>query len=89
MSLRVSNPARLADCARGCSFIGVIRSSPKETIDTSDQEQRIRMADLQGVRKSTRTLLRIAPLKTQAEAKLFAVFGMLSCKEVTRIRYED
>ena len=44
------------------------------------------------VRKSTRTLLRIAPLKTQAEAKLlklFAVFGMLLCKEVTRITYED
>ncbi len=41
------------------------------------------------VRKSTRTLLKIAPLKTQAEAKLFAVFGMLLCKEVTRIRYED
>jgi len=43
------------------------------------------------VRKSTRTLLRIAPLKTQAEAKLlklFAVFGMLLCKEVTRIRYD-
>jgi len=38
--------ARLGDCARGCTFIGVIRSSPKETIDTSDQEQRIRMADL-------------------------------------------
>jgi hypothetical protein len=41
------------------------------------------------VRKSTRTLLRIAPLKTHADAKLFAVFGMLLCKEVTRIRYED
>jgi hypothetical protein len=31
------------------------------------------------VRKSTRTLLRIAPLKTHADAKLFAVFGMLLC----------
>ena len=41
------------------------------------------------VRKSTRTLLRIAPLKTHADAKLFAVFGMLLCKEVTRIRCED
>jgi hypothetical protein len=38
--------ARLADCARGCTFIGVIRSSPKGTNDTSNQEQRIRMADL-------------------------------------------
>ncbi len=41
------------------------------------------------VRKSARTLLRIAPLKTRADAKLFAVFGMLLFKEVGRIRYED
>ena len=37
------------------------------------------------VRKSTCTLLRIAPLKAHADAKLFAVFGMLLCNEVTRI----
>ena len=37
------------------------------------------------VRKSTRTLLRIAPLKTHADAKLFVVFGMLLCNEVKRI----
>jgi hypothetical protein len=41
------------------------------------------------VRKSTRTLLRIVPLKTHADAKLFAVFGMLLSKEVTGIGYED
>ena len=37
------------------------------------------------VRKGTCTLLRIAPIKTRADAKLFAVFGMLLCEEVTRI----
>jgi hypothetical protein len=37
------------------------------------------------VRKSTCTLLRIAPLKTHADGKLFAVFAMLLCKEVKRI----
>jgi hypothetical protein len=35
ISLFVCTLPRLADCARGCTFIGVIRSSPKETIDTS------------------------------------------------------
>ena len=38
--------ARLADCARCCTFTAVIRSSPKETNDTSNQEERIRMANL-------------------------------------------
>jgi hypothetical protein len=37
------------------------------------------------VRKGTRTLLGIAPLKTHADAKVFAVFAMLLRKEVTRI----
>jgi hypothetical protein len=41
------------------------------------------------LRKSTRTRLRIAPLKTLEEAKLIAVFGLLACDEVRRIRYED
>ncbi len=41
------------------------------------------------VRKSTRTRLRIAPLKTLEEARAIAVFGLLACDEVTRIRYED
>jgi hypothetical protein len=37
------------------------------------------------IRQSTRTLLRIAPLKTHADATLFVVFGMLLCNEVKRI----
>jgi hypothetical protein len=41
------------------------------------------------VRKSARTRLRIAPLKTLEEARAIAVFGLLACDEVTRIRYED
>ena len=40
------------------------------------------------VRKSKRTRLRIAPLKTLEEARAIAVFGLLTCKEVTRVRYE-
>lgn len=41
------------------------------------------------VRKSKRTLLRIAPLKTLKEARAIAVFGLLACDEVKRITYED
>ena len=41
------------------------------------------------VRKSTRTRLRIPPLKTLEEARAIAVFGLLACDEVTRVRYED
>ena len=41
------------------------------------------------VRKSARTRLRIAPLKALEEAIAIAVFGLLACDEVTRIRYED
>jgi hypothetical protein len=40
-------------------------------------------------RKNTRTLLDIAPLKTVEEARAIAVFGLLACDEVERIRYED
>jgi hypothetical protein len=41
------------------------------------------------VRKTTRTLLDISPLKTLEEARAIAVFGLLACAEVTQIRYED
>jgi len=41
------------------------------------------------VRKSIHTRLRIAPLKTLEEARAIAVFGLLACDEVKRIRYED
>ena len=41
------------------------------------------------VRKSKRTLLRIAPLKTLKEARAIAVFGLLASDEVKRITYED
>jgi hypothetical protein len=41
------------------------------------------------IRKSTRTRLRIAPLKTLEEARAIAVLGLLACNEVTRIRYKD
>jgi hypothetical protein len=41
------------------------------------------------IRKSTRTRLRIAPLKKLEEARAIAVLGLLACNEVTRIRYKD
>jgi hypothetical protein len=41
------------------------------------------------IRKSTRTRLRIAALKTLEEARAIAVLGLLACNEVKRIRYKD
>jgi hypothetical protein len=40
------------------------------------------------VRKSTRTRIPIVPLKSLEEARAIAVFGILACEEVTRIRFE-
>ena len=62
-------------------------SSPRETNFTGNQKGEEGWL-IYKVRKSARTRLRIAPLKTLEEARAIAVFGLLTCKEVTRIRYE-